>query len=175
MISLIAGTATIFAGGWIVFRWTGSTIAAATTSILIALDAWFHMQFILHATEARPYGLVQFLSVVQVALFWRLLFSQPEPVERNSESQSSQLANQPKTAHPKPATRLQWFLLPLVTALLFYIHYTSAWLFITQGIFVAIVLLLDVAFRERNLKKILSVTGTTMLFLIPAVPQLSQL
>ena len=175
LISLIAGTATIFAAGWIVFRWTGSTIAAATTSILIAFDAWFHTQFIFHATEARPYALVQFLSVVQVALFWRLFFGQPEPVDQNSDSQSSQLDDQAKTAQPKSATRLRWLLLPLVTALLFYAHYTSAWLFATQGIFVAILLLLDAAFRRRNLKKLLVVTGTTALFLIPALPQLSQL
>ena len=169
LISLIAGTATIFVAGWVVFRWTGSTIAAATTSILIAFDAWFNIHFIYHATEARPYALVQFLSVVQVALFWRLFFSKHEPEEQNSES-PHQIVDP-----PSPAVWPQLILLPLVTALLFYVHYTSAWVFIAQGIFVAILLVFDAAFRRRNLKTILIAIGIAGLFLVPALPQLSQL
>jgi len=173
LVSLIAGTATIFAAGWIVFRWTGSTIAAATTSVLIAFDAWFNMQFIYHATEARPYALIQFLSVIQVALFWRLSLSRPNLAEPILESRSAKPAN--RSSQPQDAPRLELLLLPLVTALLFYIHYTSAWLFITQAIFVAILLVGDAKFRGRNLKRILYVSGMAALFLIPALPQLSQL
>ena len=160
LVSLIAGTGTIIAAAWLVLRWTGSTIAAVVTSLLIALD----VQFIYYATEARPYALVQFLGVVQVALFWRLINwygPQIESVEAESET-----AGSPELT----GNSSQWVWLSLVTALLFYTHVTSAWLFAGEAIFVCIALLIG-----KSLKRLLLASVVAAALCVPAFLQLGQL
>ena len=176
LISLAAGTATIFAAGWLVVRWTGSTIGAVATSILIALD----IEFIYYATEARPYALIQFLGLAQVALFWRMIVCESSAKFRGApelgdpDAHSSQ-SNIHQTNKHSRAHWLGSLALSLVTALLFYTHYTSAWLMIAEVSFVGVLLGVDPTFRRPKLKRVLMVMVATIVLLIPAIPQLSQI
>lgn len=169
LISLIAGVGTIVAAAWLVLRWTGCTIAAVATSILIALD----VQFIYYATEARPYALIQFLGVVQVALFWRLIKSCGPNVESKSvqtESESGKVV-----ALEMAGSGWLGIWLSLITALLFYTHVTSAWLFVGEAFFVCVLLVSGPALVRRGWKCLVSAAVFTTLLCIPALLQLSQL
>ena len=170
LLSLIGGIGSIAAAAWLVLRWTGCTIAAVVTSILIALD----VQFIYYATEARPYALIQFLGIVQVALFWRLIKS----CDLSAESESDQVEDQVdlgKAVASGPAGGSLWIWLPLITALLFNIHITSAWLFYGEVFFVCILLVLGAAGLRRNLKRLLITLVVTAVLCVPALLQLGQL
>ena len=161
LVSLISGVGTIVAAAWLVWRWTASAIATVATSILIALD----FQFIYYATEARPYALIQFLGMIQVALFWRFITADDSTEQSESLEHTTQ-------------RRFRWLglsMLSVVTALLLYTHLTSAWLLIAEVLFVAVLLVVQPSFRRQHLSRILKVTGFTALISIPAMLSLWQL
>jgi len=63
--SLAAGITLIPLGGWLVRRWSHSTIAGLLTATLIAIDR----DFVFFGVEARVYALVQLVGLVHIAAF----------------------------------------------------------------------------------------------------------
>lgn len=92
--SMLAGTLLPVAVYWLAARWASNSVALVAAG-LVAVDP----QSIFYGTEARPYALVQLLSVVQIAVTIEL-FTQPNQW-----------------------LRAAWILL---VALLFHLHYTAA-------------------------------------------------
>lgn len=111
-ISLLAGLGVLLVSAGLVWRVTGSGTATALVAGLIGFD----LQFIHYATEARPYALIQLLGVIQVALFCQAFIGQ-------HESNAT-----PRWYIPHP-------MLGIVSTALFYVHYTGAWVFMAEGMF----------------------------------------
>ena len=166
LVSLIAGVATIVAAAWLVLRWTGSTIAAVVAAILISLD----VQFIYYATEARPYALIQFLGIIQVALFWRLISSG----DSGGDLESGQ-AQPAEVASGAAGGGWRWLGLSLVTALLFYTQVTSAWLFLAEAVFVVGLLVAGAADIGKRFKHLLLSAVVAAVLCAATLPGLSQL
>lgn len=121
LASLFAGIAlNLIASLW-VWRWSGSRLGALLTATLIASD----LNFIYYSTEARPYALMELLSIFQFGLFFELLWpSAPKlPADEN--------------AHPKSNLKLQ-IPFALVSLVMLYTHLTSVWLLVTEGLTLAI-------------------------------------
>lgn len=112
LVSIVCSVATLVSATWLVWIWTRSSIGAGTAAILIAID----VQFNFYGTEARPYALLQFLSVIQVILFCRAIWPNL------------------KVAPKKPSREPFWWL-AIVSAMLVYTHLTSVWLLVAEAIF----------------------------------------
>lgn len=92
--SLIAGLALIPLAWRMAWGWGRSITAAAMVAALIAIDHWC----VYYSQEARSYALVQFVSLLQVACFTRLL----------------------------DRSEIRWRVgCVVLTSLMFYLHYTS--------------------------------------------------
>ncbi len=122
LVPVVAGVAAILLATWLAWNWTRSVVATLVVGWLISSDPWF----IFYGTEARPYSLLQLLSIVQVSLFWRLLQSFHIAIETESASNGS-LNGQ---SLPRNET-----LLVLVSVAMFYCHYTCVWLFAAEIVF----------------------------------------
>ena len=148
LVGLIAGVATIVAVGWLVFRWTDSILGAVSAALIVAFDG----QFIYYGSEARPYSLLQFLSIVQVGFFWA-------SVSKSIETTSKLLS---------------WANVGLVitSVLLVYVHYTVAWLFVVQAAFVVYWLMANSEFRKRFLSHALAVAAVFGVLCVPALFQM---
>lgn len=119
--SLIAGIAlNVIAPLW-VWRWSGSRIGALLTATLIASD----LNFIYYSTEARPYALIELLSIFQFGFFCRLLWpSFPKSSSKeNAHSQSN-------LGHQIPFS--------IISLVMIYTHLTSTWLLVAEAITLAI-------------------------------------
>lgn len=121
-ISIIGGIGTLLAASRFVWRWTGSAIAATLVAWIISID----VQFIYYGSEARPYALLQLLSVIQVSLFFEALWG------RKSIT-AADLGRVP--------VRRFWphWSLAISSILLINTHLTSGWLILTEAIFMGIV------------------------------------
>jgi hypothetical protein len=93
--SLVAGTLLPVSLFLVARHWTRSAGVALVAAALAAVDA----SSIFYSTEARPYGLVELLTVIHVAIFVELL------------------------ATPTPRLRIAFV---SIAALLFHLHYTAA-------------------------------------------------
>ena len=116
-VSWLAGLGVMLASAWLAWSWTRSSIAAIVVAILVAID----LQFVYYATEARPYCLIQLLSVIQVALFWRLM-------DQTLAGDFSGPAG--KRSSLKPAWSLA-----ILSASLIYVHFTAIWIFVVEFCF----------------------------------------
>ncbi|MDA0658791.1 MAG: glycosyltransferase family 39 protein [Planctomycetota bacterium] len=107
-LSIGCGTVLVPVAFYLMRSWTGSSCAAALTAVLIALDS----DFIFFASEARPYAMVQFLTLTHVAIFWNLW--QAERVTRVAAS---------------------W---GCIAAILLWTHITSVWLVLAEFVFLVV-------------------------------------
>ncbi len=140
-------------------RWTWvrtrSLEAAFATGYLVA----FGSLFVFYGTEARPYGLMHLVSLIQVFLFWKLL----RTIGLGLES-----------AEDQPINRGADFWLPLsflaiATAALVYTHLTSALLIMAELVFVLILCIRFPAMRFSLLKTLVCVTGICLLVCLPVL------
>ncbi|MFK7767727.1 MAG: hypothetical protein AB8B55_10940 [Mariniblastus sp.] len=121
LVSLLAGIGVLVVASLLTWKWTRSAIASVVVAALVGLD----VQFLYYATEARPYCLVQFLGGIQVLCFWRFL---------NDFNFQFCLDHEGTKAR---SLRPHWGVV-ISSALLFYTHYTSAWLFVAEVLFFAV-------------------------------------
>jgi hypothetical protein len=102
--SFVASVASLGLVFWLAFRWTRSAAAALVAAVALAVE--FHSMAI-YGSEARVYAVVQFLAIAQMIAF--------ETVLRSGA--------------------LRWRVASLFLAwMMFYLHYTSAMLFVAEGI-----------------------------------------
>lgn len=120
---LLTGVAVIVIASLLAWKWTRSVIATFVVGSLIAIDPWF----VFYGTESRPYGLLQLLGVVQVILFWRVLDT--------FYLSSSNDAEQKDRPHIKSFPLSSGIWMVVVSAALFYCHYTCVWLFVSEIVF----------------------------------------
>ena len=116
LISFLAGVALIPTGFLVGKRWSQSNDLGLLVAFLIAIDP----HSIYFSQEARPYALVQWVSLLQIATFARL--------------------SDPASRQPLPRDRL---LLIGLTTLLFYLHYTSLLLIAGELVYLGIAYLLN--------------------------------
>lgn len=116
-VSLLAGIGLMLAAPWVCWKWTRSSIAAVVVALLIAFNL---DQSIYYGTEARPYGLLQLLSLIQAAVFVAAV--------RAGNGTSS-------------TRRRPYWGLAILSSLLVYIHFTAVWIFVAEFLFVTIWLL----------------------------------
>ena len=124
VVPLVTGIATIVVASWLAWKWTDSVIATFVVGWLITIDPWF----VFYGTEARPYVLLQLLSVFQVILFWRML----DPFYSGSS-----VADFLNHTSGRRTAFTRGILLVAVSAAMFYCHYTCVWLFAAEVIFFA--------------------------------------
>ena len=110
--SLLAGLCLIGGGSWVAWRFTRSATAAAFVAWIFALDP----TMIFYATEARPYALVQIIGLAQILLFWGYWRSE---INVNGKQKKRVAVG-----------------LVVATASLFYLHYSTVLLFISEFVFV---------------------------------------
>lgn len=120
-LSMVAGVLLVFAAADLVWRWTNSITATAVTTWLIAIDS----TFVYYGTEARPYVLLQALSVVQVVLFWKWL----------SDCHGDTEAGGPTAKQVSISRWLTLAALVLMSVALFYLHVTASWLLVAELLF----------------------------------------
>ena len=128
-LSVVAGTGSLLVASWHTWKWTSCSIATTLVAWLVAVN----VSMIYYGSEARPYALIQLLSVIQVSLFCeslRRLFK-PSPVSKNDSQQ-------------RPWTFL-W--LAIVSILLINTHPTSIWLLLMEVMFVLVSRLIQ---RDRR-------------------------
>lgn len=161
-VSWLAGFGLMLVSAWLVWKWTCSSIAATVVVTAMAINT----QFVFYATEARPYALLQLLSVIQVAVFWRLI-DQVIAIESTEPNR--------KRKQFSPA-----WTLAIVSALLVYIHFTAVWLFVVELSFLP--LLFVVAGRSKSsagnsqfwelAARLIATAGVSVLACIPAFIQM---
>ncbi len=136
-VSLICGVLLMLATGYLAWRWTRSALAGLIVAWLMALDPGF----VFYGTEARPYALLQLLSVIQVIFFWLLLIRLHDREQDDMH----------QVAYAKPQS-ITWIGIATVilSAAVFNCHYTGAWLFIAELLFVAAYLLIASFHRDRT-------------------------
>lgn len=116
LVAIVSGLGLIVAAAQLVWRWTNSVVAVTTTLVFIVFD----LQFVFYGTEARPYVLIQLLSVIQAGLFFRAIL--PGSAKGSEE--------------PEPfSTRAPDWGLAFVSAVLIYVHPTSIWIFVSEVCF----------------------------------------
>ncbi len=112
LLSMLTGLLLFIACAWSTWSWTRSSLAVIAVSSILAIDPIM----VFYATEARPYALVQILGLFQILVFWK--YWQSEIDERRQFSIFITAS------------------LIVISALLFYVHYTSILLFLAEATFV---------------------------------------
>jgi len=131
LISLVAGILLIPAAFLVARDWTGSAVAGLVACALVATET----QFLFYSTEARAYALAQLVGLIQIAFFARVHIFR----------QGRELSNR---------VRLGETLALIVSSVaLFYLHYTTALLFVAEAV-AFMVLLLTTALKARGLNKV---------------------
>ena len=147
-LSLVAGMGLMLLSAGLTWKWTRSFLASLVVVWLIAIDP----TFIFYSTEARPYALLELLGLIQACLFWRLLTS----VEAEQKRSQFGLA----------------VILALVSAAIFYTHYTGVWLFVAEIVFITVYMLVckrHGASHRQVLKLTLLTALLTICICLPAV------
>ncbi|MCP4888724.1 MAG: hypothetical protein GY904_19185, partial [Planctomycetaceae bacterium] len=150
MLSLLASIATLISIPWLVFRWSGSLAGASVAMLLAAIDD----QFIFFSVEARPYALVQLVTLWQVFFFFSVVFP-------STDSDNRYL--------PASAYRVGWV---VTTIALFYLHYTTLLLIGTEAVVIIAWLFLLPARREGCHRNILIESSVITALLLPGLIQL---
>lgn len=123
LVSIIAGVGTMLVAGWFTWRWTGSKIASVLVAWLITVDA----NFVYYSSEARPYAMLEFLSVIQVSLFFKAIWGRQPIKQVSTRSVLGFFKLWP-----------DWSL-AITSILLINIHLTSIWLIVAETIFLLVV------------------------------------
>ena len=150
LLSLLASIATLISIPWLVFRWSGSLAGAWVAMLLAAIDD----QFIFFSVEARPYALVQLVTLWQVFFFFSVVFKSTDSDRRH---------------WPASAYRVGWV---VTTIALFYLHYTTLLLIGTEAVVIIAWLFVLPAKRERCHRNILIETSLITALLLPGLIQL---
>lgn len=118
LVSLVSGLLVLLVASFLAWKWTRSVLASLLVGWLIAIDP----QFVFYGTEARPYVLLQLLSIVHVLLYWNLLSKfYVEEANLDEKRKGRWLGIGITTT--------------LVSAAMFYCHYTCSWLFVAEIVF----------------------------------------
>ena len=115
-LSMIGGIGFLVGIVWLVYRCTRSMVAVALSLSLAAIDT----QFIFYASEARSYGLVQCLGLLQVVWFQRILTGR-SPWQASTDDDDVAAEEQPVGWIDGWGGTIGFVAL---TAMLFYLHYT---------------------------------------------------
>ena len=124
--SVVYGSLAAIAASLFVWSFKRSFVAASLTGLLVAIDP----QFIFYGSEARPYALVQLLSVIQV-----FIFSRETRVQTFSGTTTS--------------TSSINLGLAITTALLLLTHLTAVSLIIAEAVF------LILFFRQKPIRRVI--------------------
>lgn len=121
LISVLSGIALVgIAAGWVA-RTTNSLMAGALTGLVASVEPGL----VFHATEARPFGLLQLVGLIQFISFLCVWQNAIDPVEPRNES------SRPASHHRQQTARLS---LLIGSALIPWIHLTGAILLFAQFI-----------------------------------------
>lgn len=120
---------------------------SAAAAFAAAMIAALDRDFLFYATEARAYALVQLLAIIRLAVFLRLL-------DRSTARM--------RTAYVG------------VAALMFHLHYTTALIWIGEGVCVAVATRLG-AGRDYRLRRFLSDSALLALLCLPAAPHVAEI
>jgi len=136
-ISLLASAGSVAVAGWLAWFYTRSRPAVFVLMLLAAVD----LDFIFYATEARPYAVVQFVSLLHVLALSALLGRAP--------------------SEDKIASPLRVAAFAAMTALtgiaMFYLHYTAALLLVGEAVAVSVLLLCAMADARQRWAALLTV------------------
>ena len=136
----------------LVLRWSSSWLAAVLATLITAVND----QFIFYSVEARPYALIQLVSLCQAFLFFEMLFEGFQTEAKRS--------------------RWLWYgtLWCCVTLLLFYLHYTTI-VFVAAEALVVFGLSITALRRNQNLSwEILLPWAAVLVGMLPGIVQLIQ-
>ena len=170
LISVLASIGTMILSACLTWKWTRSGIAAAVVVWLIALD----VQFLFYGTEARPYALIQCLSVAQVLLFWRAIEGRRLFANwRSSDNSNTQVTN----------TWMPYWALAIVSTALVYTHLTAVWIFVAELVFLVAHTIARATFGRsrkaidcRNISfNAAAFLSTAVIFLVACVPAILQM
>lgn len=176
-VSLLSGFGLMLTISWVCWKWTRSSIAAIVVVVLVAFD---FDQFIFYSTEARPFALLQWMSLIQVILFAGAV-SRFHP---SSNKLAPNVGEPPATGNTfesnEPAEwRLRWsrpdWGLAVVSAGLVYIHFTAIWIFVAEALYLAILFIGSRQRRTGLLRGGGSVAITMLLILIFCIPAVLQM
>jgi hypothetical protein len=152
--SLLAALALLPSIAWLVYRRTGSALGSCLAMWLAAVDD----RFLFYAVEARPYAMVQLAAVWQVAFFLELLFP------RNNKSSSGKELRFDMVAG--------WV---LTTVLLFYLHFTTLLLVVTELAIAAPAVWLAPRAASASRRRVWPVCGAAILTAALCLPGLLEL
>lgn len=136
MLSMFAGCGSIMLTGYLVWKWTDSWMAAFAALWLASLDT----SLIFYSTEARPYALMQFLTLVQGSIFWKWL---REFVGERADAQ---------VTHASRRRYLLSLQLAIASSLLISIHLSGGWLILAEVCYVAIRFCLSAGLQNSTSK-----------------------
>lgn len=139
LVSLISGILLIPISYWLARVWSGSTTGGIVAAALLAMDP----NMIYFSGEARPYSLIGLAGFLQVHVYLKLIFAQLSSPNGNAPNGSAINENAPNgkapdTTHPKEtrlfAERTHQVGFVVTSVFLFYLHYTTAILFLAEAI-----------------------------------------
>jgi hypothetical protein len=142
--SIVASIGSLGLVFWLTLRWTGSAAGALVAATALTFE---FQSMVVYGSEARVYAVVQFLALAQLIVFETLL----------------------RTG------ALKWRIASLLLAwLLFYLHYTTALLFVAEGIawLILICLRKPVAYAPLSA---LADAGLFVVGCLPMLPHLAQI
>ena len=153
LISFVASVGILISIPWLVFRWTGSLVGAMVAMMLAAIDD----QFIFFSVEARPYALVQLVTLWQVYFFLNVIFSNTK-IDKHHALSSFHVVG--------------WV---ITTVTLFYLHYTSFLLIGSEAVLFVVWLFILRAKHEMCHRKALIGLSVIMVLLLPGLIQLTSI
>ncbi len=170
-VSLTSGMLLLIGLPLIVFRATRCTATVLLVSLFLMLD----YESVFYASEARPYGMLQWLGGLQAFCFWgwsRRFSSELVQTEigRAASGVSFQLANRSLCNGGTQDTYrtfewlTRWPVVSLLSATLVSTHVTGVWLLLAEAIFVACRCLVMRKWRSRDIWKCVA------LFLVLSLP-----
>ncbi len=160
ILSLLFGLATILAASWVTKKWTNNWLTVNFVALWMALDP----TFVFYSTEARPYVLLQLLSVIQIYCFTEWVTHSASVIE------PGQSTMEPK----KNATsRLRFGIGFLSTSvLIFYFHYTGVLILVAELVFVAcnyLFLRPNSEIRQLKLQESVTYSGVFLVLISPGL------
>lgn len=153
MVSVISSAALIVLAGSVVFYHSKSIFGSILTAAIIGLGD----PFLCYGTEARPYGLLQLLSLLQIICYWRSL----QHLTKNVEAPSTQ-------SWRHATVDLSCFV--LTSWMLIYTHYSAALIAVPELLFASMWLVARGA--PINFGRIIFTVGITVIGCLPLLANL---
>jgi hypothetical protein len=159
LISILASIGTLVVASWLTWRWTSSTVASTIVALLMAIDS----QFVFYGSEARPYALVQFLGVIQVLLFARIIWAS------GAKALNGRLENRDSL--------LPFWGLAVASVALIYTHLTSIWLMAAEALFLLLLMMWRLKKSAPRIPcfRFLSTGAVTLFAILPLFSQTSMI